>query len=381
MQYSSAEYPNFALPWPVVEDARRWAQQFAQQQLSPNKAEQVRLNTLAVWVVHQFLETMGIATHLQASDSWNPVAQMTADIADLELPNLGRLECRPVKPHAQSCIFPPEAWSDRIGYVVVEIDQAERQARLLGFTPTLNRNAPMPSPDPFRFRFVAAESSPASDLDIPIAELPLTQLRSPEDLLTHLYMLKSQPHPVKLRVNLGEWLQGVVAAGWETVESVGESVGEFVRESPGNLSLRSEPGHAFSFYPEVPTLKPALEVQIRRAKVISLDDQHTSSQQLEPQTSETTMVLVVELQPPEDPALLNRLQPLTIRLKAYSLNQTYLPPGLLLTVLDEQGNVFRQARSRSADNYIQLQIEGAAGEEFTVLLELGETSVPLDFVI
>jgi hypothetical protein len=378
MQYPSAEYPHFALPWPVVEDARRLAQQFAQQQLSPEKAEQVRLNTLAVWVVHQFLETMGISTHLQASDSWNPVAQMTADIADLELPNLGRLECRPVKPQSQSCAFPPEAWSDRIGYVVVEIDQAERQARLLGFTPTLNRTTPVPSPDPFRFRFVAAEPAPASDVEALMAELSLAQLRSPEDLLTHLFTLKTQPHPVKLRVNLGEWLQGVVAAGWETVESIGESIGDLPLST-------SEPGHAFSFRPEVPTRKPALEVQIKRAKVITLDNQgdiqNPDPQNLGTPTSETTMVLVVELQPPVESIPTDQPQPLRICLKAYSLAQTYLPPGLLLTVLDEQGNVFRQARSRSTDNYIQLQIDGAAGEEFTVLLELGEASVPLDFVI
>jgi hypothetical protein len=380
MQYPSAEYPHFALPWPVVEDARCWAQQFAQQQLSPEKAEQVRLNTLAVWVVHQYLEAMGIDTHLQASDSWNPITRMTADIADLELPNLGRLECRPVRPHSQSCAFPPEAWSDRIGYVVVEIDQSERQARLLGFTPTLNHTAPVPSPDPFRFRFVAAEPTFASGVDAPTAELLLAQLRSPEELLTHLYTLKTQPHPVKLRVNLGEWLQGVVAAGWETVESIGELIGDLPPSA-------SEPGHAFSFRPEVPTLKPALEVQIKRAKVITLDHQggtggtQPDTQNLGAQVDETTMVLVVELQPPAESVPADQPQPLRICLKAYSLSQAYLPPNLLLTVLDDQGNVFRQARSRSIDNYIQLQIDGAAGEEFTVLLELGDTSVPLDFVI
>ncbi|HEY9845691.1 MAG TPA: DUF1822 family protein, partial [Candidatus Caenarcaniphilales bacterium] len=59
----------------------------------------------------------------------------------------------------------------------------------------------------------------------------------------------------------------------------------------------------------------------------------------------------------------------------------YLPPSLQLVVLDESGASFLEAQARSADNYIQLQFSGTAGERFSVQVTLGEVSTTEDFVI
>lgn len=157
---NTLEQDDFALPLPITQTALAIAEHFASRQPTPDKATQVWLNTLAVHAVHDYLEMMGIATDLKASDSWNPIAQLCADTADLMMPDYGRLECRPVSALAATCPIPPEVWDDRIGYVVVQIEEATQQASLLGFV-----------------EHAAVE------------ELPLNQLQPIDALFDHLHVL------------------------------------------------------------------------------------------------------------------------------------------------------------------------------------------------
>ena len=61
--------------------------------------------------------------------------------------------------------------------------------------------------------------------------------------------------------------------------------------------------------------------------------------------------------------------------------QTYLPPDVQMIVLDDADEVFLEARSRSADNWIQLEFTGEPGERFSVKVALGDASIVEDFVI
>jgi hypothetical protein len=61
--------------------------------------------------------------------------------------------------------------------------------------------------------------------------------------------------------------------------------------------------------------------------------------------------------------------------------QTYLPPDVELIVLDDTGEVFLEARSRSADNWIQLEFRGEPGERFSVKVALGDANIVENFVI
>ena len=60
--------------------------------------------------------------------------------------------------------------------------------------------------------------------------------------------------------------------------------------------------------------------------------------------------------------------------------QTYLPREVQMIMLDA-GEVFLEARSRSADNWIQLEFSGEPGEQFSVKVALGYASIVEDFVI
>lgn len=80
---------------------------------------------------------MGFETNLQGGDSWNPISRMGANVADLEISGIGKLECIPVKPEDTEYSIPAEVWLDRVGYLFVEINLAEREATLREFVPNL----------------------------------------------------------------------------------------------------------------------------------------------------------------------------------------------------------------------------------------------------
>jgi hypothetical protein len=343
MTYHINEIEEFALPLPITQRARRTAQEFASQQPTPQKAEQVRLNTLAVYAVNDYLQMMGIPTDLSVGDSWNPVVRLCADVADLEVIDLGRLECRPVRKHQQTCYVPPEVRTDRIGYVVVQIDESSLEATVLGFCPT--ENPPNPS-------WVKDET-------LAIDELPINQLRVVEDLIDCL----NQPIPIpaapisafiqRPKVNLSQWLSNVFETGWQTIESLLNPV---------------ETDLAFRFRSADSTLlidDEQSDVSVRRAKLIDLGMQIAGY----------PVALIVEVIPGY-----NNKNDIILQVHPTG-NQIYLPPLLQLTVLDESGLVFLEAQARSADNYIQLQFSGLPGEQFSVRVALGDASIMEDFVV
>ncbi|MEO0133079.1 MAG: DUF1822 family protein [candidate division WOR-3 bacterium] len=46
---------------------------------------------------------------------------------------LGVLECRPIRENQQICRIPQEVWGARIGYVVVQIEDSVKAAKILVF--------------------------------------------------------------------------------------------------------------------------------------------------------------------------------------------------------------------------------------------------------
>ncbi|KAB8330569.1 DUF1822 family protein [Scytonema tolypothrichoides VB-61278] len=322
MRRTNHNLDDLALTLPITQAASRTAQQFANQQPTPEKAEQVRLNTLCVWVVNEYLEMMDIPTQLTKSDSWNSVLRLCTDVADLELLGIGRLECRSVRFGEEICYIPPETWEERVGYVVVQIDESLQEAKLLGFV-----------------RNVATE------------ELPLSQLQPLEDFIEYLAQLRQTP--IRTLVNLNQWLVGIFDAGWQTVE--------YLWNQP---ELR--PGYAFrSGETLVQNDTNKTQALTRRAKLIDLGIQIANQ----------PVILIVEIRP-------NTNQQTGIRLQLHPTgHQIYLIPGIQLTVLDESGAVFLETQARSADNYLQLQFRGEPAEQFSVKVSLNDASVTENFII
>lgn len=308
---------------PISPDARRRAEQLCRQQATPEKGEQVRLNTLSVSFVNSYLQYMGFDTDLEASDSWDPVQQTLMDVADLSLKNLGFLECRPVLADTQFVYVPPEVQSNRIGYVVVQISKSFREAKLLGFVKQ-------------------------ASIDL----LPISQLQPLEKLLDYLeyiievkvdklasQLLTSSNNVIKLK----QWFENKFESGWQEISAF--------------LGNQTD-------YP-ILSLRSTNKVFVSRAKQIDLGKQVSSQ----------AVFLVVALTPEND-------QEMDIIVEVHPTSgQTYLPPNLQLMVLDFEGAAVMEAQARSANKNIQLQFSGEPGERFSVKVVLGDVSVVEDFVI
>lgn len=232
-------------PWtftvPLALEAHSRAEQFRRYQSNPHKAKQVYLNTLAVYAVNFYLQCRGFETDLEESASWNPVMQMLMDVGDLVVKNRGKLECRPVLPDADVVCVPAEVWEERIGYVVVQLNESLREATLLGFVEKVARS-----------------------------KLPLSQLRSLEELPGYL-------NKIKPLVNLSQWFEDIFEVGWQAVEAL-------LGTQPTELAFRFRNAAC-----------------IRRCKLIEMGTPGQSVAVIVAitQESEQKMEISVEVQPPK----------------------------------------------------------------------------------
>lgn len=314
MLLKSSEHRNLAIPLPITQENFQIAQQFAIQQPTEKKAEQVFLNTLAVLVVNNYLTMLGISTDLTNSDSWNRVMQISCNVADLNISGIGKLECRPIKSSVSHCLIPPEVRDSSIGYVVVEIDNSYKKATILGFTPQVKTQ-----------------------------ELAITSLKPPEALIDCIHQLKESNV-----TDLNLWLSYIFEAEWQTAESLLN-----LNQLTPNFGFRS---------PEISlsnVLESSLENErVSRARLINLGIQFSDRQ----------VVLLVEINSEDDNNLAVTLQVHPIA------PDTYLPKELKLKVIETSDIVFMEAQARSKDNYIQLQFSGQPQEVFKVEIILNKIS-------
>jgi hypothetical protein len=147
------------------------------------KAKQVYLNTLAVYAVNYYFECMGFAPDWKNSQSFNPIFMQLSNIADLDIKEVGKIECIPVLLDLEKCEIPPESENERVGYMPVQINEDLTEATILGF------------------------STQKSGI------IQLNKLRDLEYAIEYLSELE-QPTIVKLRA----WLDGLVDTSWETID-------------------------------------------------------------------------------------------------------------------------------------------------------------------
>ena len=318
------ELSNLIFSVPLSVEAHRLAQQFCRQQSDRTKAKQIYLNTLAVSAVKFYLHCMGIETNWEASLSYSPVFQSLMDVADLEIPFKGKLECRAILPQTNILTIPPEVWCDaegvslcdhRIGYVAVQLDSKLVEATLLGFTKTVPESG----------------------------ELPLKQLRSLEDLLEHLHQIR-QLQPTKMQVNLSRWFEHIFTDNWQTVEALLAT-----RENLA-ISLRSTSRLG--------------EASVQRTKLIDLGLQLANQ----------SVALLVAIAPDVAPKV-------AILVQLHPTNADYLPPDIKLILLSN-GSTLQSVQSRSQDHYIQLKrFRVNPGECFNIQVAFGNVTVTESFTI
>jgi hypothetical protein len=193
------------------------AQKFSCEQKDADKSKQVFLNTLAVLAVNFYCQCLKVETNLEESTIGHYNRRILMDSADLKIDVLGKLECRPVLPNENICYVPSEVWSDRVGYVVVEIDEEAKKAILFGFVEQIKTN-----------------------------ELPLAQLPDIDNLVDLLLLAKNK-----------QLLERTFAKNWNEDESA-----EILKDKQKKLVRRDSPA--------LPTIDKSITSPLYIAKYITL---------------------------------------------------------------------------------------------------------------
>jgi hypothetical protein len=357
----------------ITASDRQQAYHFAQQQPTQARSQQVYRNTLAVLVTQRCLEIMGIETDLSASHSWNPLEQQLENIADLYIPSLqGFLECRSLHGSDRKCHIPPEVWSERLGYLMIELDEPYQEGQIVGFVESVS-----------------------------VSEVPRSYFQS-LDVLLECLTSEPQPEPT---VKLSHWLKRTFESDWQPPQDLLNMVkGSFVQFSQpqperGNDPLRQQVEQLYrqqssNLVQTVPLhLNPqeALvnliqttqddEIRWQSAELLwELNPQHPvcpviSAKDLGIYLIGHSVVLMVGILPKSDGRML-------ILLRVYPLEKmSPLPPGLRLIGLDETGNLFFEVESRQQDDYIQFKFTADRGDRFSVRVVLDDASFTEDFMV
>ncbi|WP_373537481.1 DUF1822 family protein [Microcoleus sp.] len=369
-----------SLPMPITQDSLHIARRFSSQQRHPQRQEQVYFNTLAVLAVRDYLTILSIETDLTQCDSWNPAMRLFANAADLYIKGLGKIECRPIINRLQNSssqtpdIYPVplEAREERIGYIVVEIDEEEKEARLLGFSATASSG-----------------------------ELVLSELHSVDDFLVHLEHLfeakvdlnqwflnvfnsewqpfeavfhpqpQTSPREIENPISskLGNWFKKVFETGWQNIEQGKKSLEnaifpdknpEFAFRSGGNSRSESPlSGNQTTIRQTFP------EADVTRAKLIDLGMR----------LGRTTVALLVAIAQQSDR---------TVRVHAQlhpAIGDRYLPRNLKLSLISDAGQVLDELESTVQQQCISLEFEVEPGESFSIRLAIDNLSVTENFMV
>ncbi len=303
---------------PISTVARRLAEKWSRQQATPEKSQQVLLNTLSVSFVNFYLECMGFETDLQASDSWNPVQQTLMDVADVSIKNLGKLECRPVIENSQFIYFPPEVQSNRIGYVAVQISESLQSAKLLGFIKNVSGdNLPIKSLQPLENLLEYLESIEVADVTLPSQNI----------------------------VNLQRWFENIFEPGWSSIESIifTEPVWQF-RSASEEFINSIERAKLVDFGIEANRISVGIVVKVNRDE-----------------SNENEFNIIVELVPTH--------------------GQEYLPPMLHIIILDDEGTALLEAKAKNDNKKIELEFGASVGDTFSIKIALADISVIENFIL
>ncbi|RMG05669.1 MAG: DUF1822 family protein [Cyanobacteria bacterium J055] len=330
---------------PIGRADRQIALRFAREQPTPDKSEQVYLNTLAVLVVNRYLEMLEIPTSLTSSYSWNRVGRMCANVADIDIPGIGHLECRSLRSGERCCAIPPDVWHDRIGYIIVRLDEHFSEGTLLGFVPQVAQMTVdvdrLQSLDTLLVRLHNLERSEIT-ISPPVSDETIADFRRSNRSITD-----------ETVTHLSQWFDDIFDVGWQAIDRLlGRSAPclDFRFRSP---NLSSSPSNSDD------------RSLVRRGKSIDLGIQ----------LSGCSVVLLVELRKIEN----NKVD---VRLQVHPTGgNIYLSPNLQLGVRDRASHARLQTQSRQSDNYIQLRLVGDPGDRFSATLSLNSASVTEEFEI
>ena len=322
---------NFTVP--LTSEAYYLAEKFKKNQNNEIKAKQVYLNTLAVYAGNFYCKFMGIETNWKNSDSSQVTSQILMDVADLDLTDLGKLECRPILPNQKYFDIPEEAReNDRLGCLIIEINEAEKKAIIKKFCQT--EELPQDR-----------ESIPVENLQSLDSFLDYVEQIENGNLLAPIYKKINQAS--KQITKITEWFDNVYSHTWQKMNSL-------LNQHP-NFEHQLAMGFRYSRENKVKS-------SIKTGKIINISD--------------TEMVLCADIQ-----VLSNQLVDVVFRI--YPSEKKYLPPDLIVSVFDNfnEKKLLLTGKAKEYDDWMQIKLKGEVGEKFSLDIELNANHMVENFEI
>ncbi len=320
--------PRLSVPLGSV--AHKIAIGFAAEQITPQKSKKVYLNTLAVYAVHSYLKWFQIETDLSTSDSWHPSLRCLFDVADLVIPNIGKLECRRILPGQTRISLPTEVTLDRIGYVAVQFDKYLNQVQLVGFIRAIEQT----------------DSEEVSITDFQPIDTLLDCVRS------HIAQSQARLTTPSVPINITQWFANNFTDGWQPTKAL------YARNSANQpISVRSAE----------PLVVDESDSRggISGGKLIDLGIQIYQHP--------LALVVTVVRTTDRERNVLVQVTP--------NRGGGLLPKGVGLIVSDQSGTYSMDTISRQEDCCIQIEFNAEVGENFSAMVTFGEASLTQYFLL
>lgn len=362
---------QFVITIPLSRADRAKAEAAASHRTSAEQQSAYR-NALAVLATHYYLRMIEIPTEVENSACFDP-GNLT-DTADLFVPmSHGRLECRPVQAGEDKGYVPPSVWSDRIGYVFVQLDDTGLEANILGFVSQVSGE-----------------------------QLPLSYLRSLDDLIDRLYLPSV--------TDLAAWLRDQFESAWnsckgllrprlpivkmakirevDTLNLTPEAIQEQINQLYHQAKIKQPELSSFQISTDhqkaLANLLEAVQDDATRWKAAELlfiiNPEHPSSPKMRSKglgiylANQDLVLTVGVVQKPNDQLLiLLKVTP--------EENTAYLPNNLILTVLTHEGIPSISKKSGQFYDFIELLITADPGDSFNVNITLGDSSIVESFSV
>jgi hypothetical protein len=393
----------------LSKQAHQDAHKFASQQSTPEKVKQVYTNTLAVYAVRHFLQWLGIETDLSAGDSWHPVIRCFNDMADLVIPDFGKLECRPVLPGQTAISIPPEVTEERIAYIAVQFQEQLNEVQLLGFYPAIDPQSPPKTIEISRLqpietlidyidRLESAQLFLQSDEEVAIQVMERLADQPISEIATQLERIYRTYNKYERRYAGGEFLASYMPAkpdfafrgGAPIVDREGSDDSQKTELQDLAEELLEKLDEIWGGEPinqPVEVLRQWLEGIFRedwQPKEAVLTAYRKSGEQ----SQEVSRVKLIELGSHVVALLvsvsLDSENEFSIHLRLYpAARAIHLPEGIQLTAVDdESGEVLLQAQADEKNDWIQIIVEGGTqGDRFSVKVAFGDISITEYFAI
>jgi len=382
-------------------DDHTLARQFATQQDTQEKGKQVYFNTLAICAVNSFLELIGVAADLNQGDSWNPAIRCFHNVADLVIPSLGRLECRPILDQEKVIFLPPEVTEDRIAYIAVQFQEHLHEVQLLGFSPVLSLQdvadrleivnlQPIEELIDYLFRLELANDFLQSDDEVADRVREQLNEQSPVEIIAHFDRIYQTYNKNEWRDAGGELLAGLGTIG----KGISEKGSDLLinREEIDELQQIKLQDLAEELLEKLSEIwsEDSLDVEYLRQWLEGVFRQDWQEEEKVPAISrsrrgdraeQVSRAKLIELGEHIVALLVSVISEVEdefdIQLRLYPAGTANsLPTGVKLIAVDAEGEVIEEVEARSNDTWIQLGLSGGEiGDRFDIIVAIGDIIV------